>query len=72
MITPATPLISAAASASHGWTAVTASTPPPGKWVLIRTASYRRIARFEEGRWLTLDGTEETDPVLAWQDLRAF
>jgi len=49
------------------WKSTGISTPEPGKWVLIRTAAYQRIARLENGVWRTVDGKTEPRPVISWQ-----
>jgi hypothetical protein len=43
--------------------------PDPGKWVLIRTPAYQRIARFENGVWKSVDGKAEKNPVIDWKEL---
>jgi hypothetical protein len=48
---------------------MTTASPEAGKWVLIQTASYRRIARLENGVWRTVDGKEEPKAVISWQEI---
>jgi hypothetical protein len=51
------------------WYLARTALPEPGKWVLVRTAAYQRIARFENGLWRTVDGRQEPKPVISWQEI---
>jgi len=69
MITPVRAVTVAAQGLPPKWNPVATSFPEPGKWVLIRTANYQRIARFENSVWRSVDGREEINPVVSWQQL---